>query len=201
MIANPNHNYMSPEEYLEWEEKQPLKYEYMNGKVFAKNEEINSENLALTGRTIAHNEIAVNLTTALKNHLRGKGFKVLMADSKLGVSESGPFHYPDVMVTCNEQDKLAKTVINFPCLIAEVLSPGTEGFDRGQKFQNYRQISTLREYLLVSANQKMVECFRLNEKGLWELSTYGEGDEIELTSIEFRVPIDLIYEDVVFSEK
>ncbi|MBO0350853.1 Uma2 family endonuclease [Phormidium pseudopriestleyi FRX01] len=189
MIANPDRNYMSPEEYLEWEEKQPLKHEYMNGEI-----------IAMTGGTIAHNEIAINLTMALKNHLRGKGCKVLMADSKLEVSESGPFHYPDVMVTCNEQDKLAKTVINFPCLIAEVLSPGTEGFDRGQKFQNYRQISTLREYLLVSANQKMVECFRLNEKGLWELSTYGEGDEIELASVEFRIPIDLIYEEVVFSE-
>jgi Uma2 family endonuclease len=189
MIANPEQNYMSPEEYLEWEEKQPLKHEYINGEI-----------LAMTGGTIAHNEIAVNLTTALKNHLRGKGCKVLMADSKLGVSESGPFYYPDVMVTCNEQDKLAKNVINFPCLIAEVLSPGTEGFDRGQKFQNYRQISSLREYLLVSTDQKMVECFQLNEKGLWELSTYGEGDEIELASIDLRVPVDLIYEEVVFSE-
>ncbi|MCT7976987.1 Uma2 family endonuclease [Laspinema olomoucense] len=189
MIANPDRNYMSPEEYLEWEEQQPLKHEYMNG-----------EAVAMTGRTIAHNEIAVNLTTALKNHLRGKGCKVLMADSKLGVNESGPFYYPDVMVTCNEQDKLAKNVINFPCLIAEVLSPGTEGFDRGQKFQNYRRISSLREYLLVSSDQKIVECFRLNEKGLWELSTYREGDEIELASEEFRVPLDLIYEEVVFSE-
>ncbi len=189
MIANPEQNYMSPEEYLEWEEKQPLKHEYINGEI-----------LAMTGGTIAHNEIAVNLTTALKNHLRGKGCKVLMADSKLGVSESGPFYYPDVMVTCNEQDKLAKNVIKFPCLIAEILSPGTERFDRGQKFQNYRQISSLREYLLVSTDQKIVECFQLNEKGLWELSTYGEGDEIELASIDFRVPVDLIYEEVVFSE-
>ncbi|MCT7982871.1 Uma2 family endonuclease [Laspinema sp. A4] len=188
MITNPDRNYMRPEEYLEWEENQPLKHEYMNGEV-----------VAMTGGTIAHNEIAVNLTTTLKNHLRGKGCKVLMANAKLGVSESGPFYYPDVMVTCNEQDKLAKTMINFPCLIAEVLSPGTEAFDRGQKFQNYRQISTLREYLLVSANQKMVECFRLNEKGLWELSIYGEGEEIELESVEFRVPVDLIYEDVIFS--
>ena len=189
MIANPNPNSMTPEEYLEWEEKQPLKHEYINGEI-----------LAMTGGTIAHNEIAVNLTTALKNHLRGKGCKVLMADSKLGISESGPFYYPDVMVTCNEQDKRAKTMINFPCLIAEVFSPGTEGFDRGQKFQNYRQISTLREYLLVSADQKMVDCFRLNERGLWELSTYREGDEIELASVEFRLPLDLIYEDVVFRE-
>ncbi|WP_254568683.1 Uma2 family endonuclease [Oscillatoria sp. HE19RPO] len=189
MIANPEQNYMSPEEYLEWEEKQPLKHEYMNGEI-----------LAMTGGTIAHAMIASNLFYQLKTHLRGGSCRPLIFDAKVGVSESGPFHYPDVMVTCNEQDKLAKTMINFPCLIVEVLSPGTEGFDRGQKFQNYRRISTLREYVLVSADQKMVECFRLNEKGLWELSTYGEGDEIELASVEFRFPLDLIYEDVVFSE-
>lgn len=187
MIATSGRQYMTPQEYLEWEERQDIKYEYINGEVFA-----------MTGGTIPHNDIALNLASALKYHLRGKGCKVLMADAKLGVSENGPFHYPDVMVTCDERDRQAIKFIQYPCLIAEVLSPGTEGYDRGGKFTHYRSIKTLREYVLIDAQQISVECFRLNEKGIWELHPYTEGDEIHLTSVDFHCPICLLYEDVQF---
>ncbi|AFZ18917.1 Uma2 family endonuclease [Allocoleopsis franciscana] len=186
MVAVSDRQYFTPQEYLDWEEQQSIKYEYIDGEVFA-----------MTGGTIPHNDLAVNLTTALKNHLRGKGCKVSMADAKVGVSERGPFHYPDVMVTCDERDRRAIRVIYYPCLIVEVLSPSTEAKDRGKKFQNYRRISTLKEYVLISAEQKVIECFRLNEKGVWELYTYSEGDEVELKSIDFRCPIELVYEDVM----
>ncbi|MGD1911936.1 MAG: Uma2 family endonuclease [Rivularia sp. (in: cyanobacteria)] len=186
MVAIPNYQYMTPQEYLDWEEQQQLKYEYINGEV-----------VAMTGGTIPHNDIALNLASALKNPLRGKGCKVQMADAKLGVSENGPFHYPDVMVSCDERDKRATKVIYHPCLIVEVLSPSTEAIDRGKKFQNYRQISTLKEYILIGAEQMIVECFRLNEKGLWELQTYNQGDEIDLMSVDFKFPIELLYEDVI----
>lgn len=186
MVAIPNYQCMTPQEYLDWEEQQPLKYEYINGEVFA-----------MMGGTIPHNDVALNLASALKNHVRGKGCKVQIADAKLGVSENGPYHYPDVMVSCDERDKSATKVIYHPCLIVEVLSPSTEGIDRGKKFQNYRQISTLKEYILISAEQIMVECFRLNDKGLWELQTYNQGDEIDLISVNFKCPIELLYEDVI----
>ena len=188
---------MTPQEYLEWEEQQPIKYEYINGEVYA-----------MTGGTLPHNSIAINLTSALKNHLRGKGCKVFMADAKVGVSLQGPFHYPDVMVSCDPQDQRARKIIYHPCLIVEVLSPGTEGFDRGKKFRHYRQIDTLKEYVLIEADKMNVECYRLNEKGKWELTSYSleettaNGTEIEvhLTSLEFRCPISMLYEDVVFPE-
>lgn len=186
MVAIPERQYLTPQDYLDWEEKQLIKYEYIDGEVFA-----------MTGGTIPHNDLAVNLTTALKNHLRGKGCKVSVADAKVGVSERGPFHYPDLMVTCDEQDRRAIRVIYYPCLIVEVLSPSTEAKDRGKKFQNYRRISTLKEYVLISSEQKVIECFRLNEKGVWELYTYSEGDEVELTSVDFRCSIELVYEDVI----
>ena len=189
MLAQLKSQLMTPQEYLEWEEKQPIKYEYINGQVFA-----------MTGGTIPHNDIAVNLTTILKNHLRGKGCKVSMADAKLGVSKDGPFYYPDVMVTCDEQDRCATKVIYHPCLIVEVLSPGTEGSDRGKKFQNYRRIYTLKEYVLIDAQKMMVECFRLNKNGIWELYNYGEKDEVNLTSVELSFPIEILYEDVVLEE-
>ncbi len=186
MVAVPKPDKkMTPQEDLDWEEKQPIKYEYTNGRVFA-----------MTGGTIPHNEIAINLATALKNHLRGKGCKVLMADAKVGVSEQGPFHYPDVMVTCDERDRRATKVIYHPCLLVEVLSPGTEAFDRSKKFQNYRRISTLKEYVLINAQEMGLERFRLNEKGVWEFYNYGEGDEVTLTSVDFSFPIEMLYEDV-----
>ena len=187
MVAIPKYQDMTPEEYLDWEEQQPLKYEYINGEVFA-----------MTGGTVNHGTIGANCHYQLKTHLRGSSSRPFVFDVKLGVSENGPYHYPDVMVSCDERDKRATKVIYYPCLIVEVFSPSTEGIDRGKKFKNYRQISTLKEYILVSTEQMMVECFRLNDKGLWELHTYNQGDEIHLTSVDFKFTIELLYEDVIF---
>ena len=184
MIAHPDQNSLSPQEYLEWEERQDIKYEYINGEVFA-----------MTGGTIPHNDIALNLTLTLKGYLRGR-CRVNMADVKVSVSEDGSFHYPDVVVSCDKRDRQAIKFIQYPCLIVEVLSPGTEAYDRGGKFTQYRRIQTLREYVLIDAETISVECFRLNDKGFWELHPYEAGDEVHLTSVDFHCPISLVYEDV-----
>jgi len=197
MIANPQFRYMTPQEYLEWEEQQPIKYEYINGEAFA-----------MTGGTLPHNSIALNLASALKNHLRPKGCKVFMADAKAMISENGPFHYPDVMVTCDERDRRAIKFVQYPCLIVEVLFPGTEGFDRGKKFTHYRRITTLKEYVLINSQEISIDCYRLNEQNKWELTHYqidettseGTEPEFHLTSVDFRCPISLLYEDVEFPE-
>jgi Uncharacterized protein conserved in cyanobacteria len=102
------------------------------------------------------------------------------------------------MVTCDSRDRTAIQFIQYPCLIVEVLSPSTEGYDRGTKFTYYRRISTLKEYLLIDSQNMNVDCFRLNEKGFWELHPYSETDHIELTSINLKFPLSLVYEDVVF---
>jgi Uma2 family endonuclease len=188
---------MTPQEYLEWEEQQPIKYDYINGEVFA-----------MTGGTLPHNSIALNLASALKNHLRGKGCKVFMADAKVGISQNGPFHYPDVMVSCDPRDRKARKVIYYPCLIVEVLSPATEAFDRGKKFRHYREIATFKEYVLIEADRLNVECYRINEKGKWELTAYspdsitadGTEVEVDLSSVDFCCSMSLLYEDVVFPE-
>jgi Uma2 family endonuclease len=172
----------------------------------------------MTGGTIPHNQVAVNLAALLKSHLRGKGCKVLTSDAKVGISEKGPFHYPDVSVTCDERDsealppsadRLARQFIRYPCLIVEVLSPSTEAVDRGEKFRHYRRLETLREYLLIDPDQMSVECYRLNERGNWELfhfylndSESNAGDcEVLIASVEFKFPLSLLYEDVEFAEK
>ncbi|MEH2410187.1 Uma2 family endonuclease [Nostoc sp.] len=188
MVASPDGNYMTPQEYLEWEEHQDIKYEYINGEVFA-----------MTGGTIPHNSIALNLASALKSHLRGSPCRAFMADAKVGVSENGPFHYPDVVVTYDERDRQAIKFIQYPCLIVEVLSPSTEAYDRGGKFTQYRRIQTLQEYVLIDAEKFSLDCFRINDRGIWELHPYEEGNEIHLTSVDFHFPISLVYEDVQLS--
>ena len=190
MVAAKEHFYMTPEEYLEWEEKQLLKYEYMDGEVYA-----------MTGGTIPHNDITFNFASVLRSYVKEKGCKIQINDAKLQVSEQGPYHYPDVVVSCDERDKKAFKFLQYPCLIIEVLSPSTEGFDRGKKFRNYRKIETLKEYVLVSADQKLIECFRINDKGIWELYSFSENEELQLESINFNCLVELIYEDVILTNE
>lgn len=190
MVASQYLSRMTLQQYLEWEPTQELRYEYVNGQVFA-----------MTGGTIPHNTIAVNLVTALKSHLRGGPCQVFVADVKVGISADGPFHYPDVLVSCDERDQDAIQVIQYPCLIVEVLSPSTEAYDRGGKFAHYRQLTTLQEYVLIEAEKIGVECFRRTSNGRqWEFQTYSVGEEVELESVDFRCPMELLYEGVRFSQ-
>lgn len=193
MIASREPIKLSPADYLAWEAEQPIKYEYLNGEAYA-----------MTGGTLAHNDIAVNLTTLLKSHVRQLGCKVRMADAKVGVTDQGPFFYPDVLVTCDRRDLQAKTLVKHPCLIIEVLSPGTEGYDRGEKFRQYRKLDALREYALVNGDSIGVEIYRLNTQNKWELTPYFPASEtarldVEFTSLNFQCAIADIYEDVEFS--
>ncbi len=185
MIASPDKHYMSPAEYLEWEPQQDLKYEYVNGEAYA-----------MAGGTIPHNAIAINLIAALRNQVRGSACRVLASDAKVGITEQGPFFYPDVLVTCDQRDRRAIQFVQFPCLIVEVLSQTTEAYDRGAKFSQYRRLESLREYVLISSDQISVEIFRLNERGKWELTPYAINDTIQFTSIDFEFSIDLLYEEV-----
>lgn len=93
MIALQYYRGMSPQEYLSWEAEQSYKYEYFHSEVYA-----------VTSGSLPHNDVAVNLTTILRTYLRGKECKVRMSDAKVGISESGPFFYPDVVVSCDERD-------------------------------------------------------------------------------------------------
>ena len=180
----------SPTEYLTWEELQEFRHEYLDGKIYA-----------MTGGTVNHGRIALNIGSILASHLRGSGCMVLNSDVKLQVAESSStsFFYPDISVTCDERDRQASSFISHPCLIIEVLSPSTEAYDRGTKFRKYRRAATLREYVLVSTTDICLDIYRRNEQGKWEIETYLEGDLVELQSINFTAAIEQIYEDIVFS--
>ena len=187
MIANPQLNWMSPQEYLEWEPTQEIRYEYIDGEIFA-----------MTGGTKSHNRIALNLVTALDSYLLEKGCDIYIADVKVQVSLPASYHYPDVVVTCNSRDQDSSQFVQYPCLIVEVLSPSTEAYDRGGKFAQYRKLESLQEYVLIQSEKIGVECFRRNQQGLWVLYPYEQGDTITLESVGFSLPVETLYRQVRF---
>jgi Uma2 family endonuclease len=189
MVANQSQNYISPEEYLQLEELSQIKHEYIQGETYA-----------MAGASDAHVTICINLVTLLRNHVRGSGCRVYMSDMKARIESRNIYYYPDVMVSCDERDKAFQSFKRHPCLIIEVLSKGTEGFDRGDKFADYQNLETLQEYVLINQKRQRVECFRRNAEGLWVLHSYTQGSEIHLASVDFRISMDAIYEDVIFSD-
>ncbi len=187
MISGARIPKMTAAQYLVWESQQELRYEYINGEI-----------VAMTGGTIAHNDIAINLLTILLPKVRASGCRINMADVKLCVNEAGLYYYPDLMVSCHPQDSNARKFIQFPKLIVEVLSPGTADKDRTDKFTDYQSISTLQEYLLISSEKISVECYRRGEGRMWLYYPYTSGDSIDLESLGIRVAIEQLYTGINF---
>lgn len=188
MIATPQQSpKMSFDDYLVWESQQDIRYEYVNSEVFA-----------MTGGTIPHNDIALNLYRALYPHLRSRGCRVNVSDVKVQVSPKSIYYYPDVIVSCDPQDLNARKFIQNPKLIVEVLSPGTSAKDRGEKFTYYLTIPSLQEYILIDSETISVERYCRGDGRMWLYYPYQAGDTITLSSIEFEFPIELLYEGIVF---
>ena len=180
----------TPEEYFAWEEQQLERHEYIDGEVYA-----------MSGGTINHGDIALNFGALLKSHMRGRGCKTLNSDCRVSIVGSTKYVYPDLSVTCDERDQTTAQYITYPCLIVEVLSPGTEAYDRGNKFKMYRRNPSLQEYVLVSAEMIEIELFRKTDTDDWRIINYQAGDTVELKSINLICPIEQIYEDIVFFEQ
>ncbi|HLP88683.1 MAG TPA: Uma2 family endonuclease [Nostocaceae cyanobacterium] len=188
MTVNQFNPYLSPEEYLELEKSSPIKHEYIQGQIYA-----------MAGASDAHVTITANLVTLLRNHIRGTGCRVYVADMKARIESLDIFYYPDIMVTCDQRDRDFEYFKRYPNLIIEVLSPATEALDRGDKFSDYQELETLQEYVLVSQNRQRIDCFRRNSESRWVLYNYRENQELELTSINFKCPVSDVYEDVTLS--
>lgn len=189
MIASPEPNYLTPEEYLQLEETSPVKHEYIDGCIYA-----------MAGAQDPHVTIAGNLFALLRSHVRGTGCRVYIADMKARIESWNRYFYPDVMVTCDPRDQETPGYKRFPTLIVEVLSDSTEAFDRGDKFADYQEIETLKEYVLINTKRQRVECFRRNAEGLWVLQTFTSQAKIfQLQSLNFEGTIAELYEDVTFA--
>jgi Uma2 family endonuclease len=186
MVALPDRILMSAEEYLVWEPTQEERYEYWDGEV-----------VMMSGATRNHNRVSLNFSKLLDDALADRSCEVYIVDVKVQVEPGQKYFYPDVVVTCDERDDNPQ-LIQFPCLIIEVLSPSTEAADRGKKFAKYRQSPTLQEYVLVQVAQPGVEVFRRNEQGKWVLSEYNLDDKLQLESVDVEIAIAHLYRQVQF---
>lgn len=175
--------------YLDWEPKQEQRYEYIDGAIFA-----------MTGGSIAHNDIALNIYRALYPHARERGCRINVADVKVQAHQNTRYFYPDLVVTCSEGDLRARNFIQNPLAIVEVLSPGTANYDRSLKFKYYRQIASLQDYVLVDSESISVEIYQRGEGKMWKYFAYNEGELIVLPSLDLEVPIDLFYEGIAIQE-
>ena len=186
MIALPN--YFSSDEYLQWEEQQDEKHEYVDGQIYA-----------MAGASENHVIITDNFSAILVTQLRGSQCRSFSSDMKVYILEKNIYYYPDLLITCDERDRLNKQYKSYPCLIIEVLSESTEAKDRGAKFANYQTLESLQEYVLVSQWEKRVEVFRRTDRQFWLLQTLTGEDSIELQSINLSIPVQEIYDGVEFS--
>lgn len=177
----------SLQDYLDWEEKQDGRHEFVAGEVFA-----------MTGARATHNLVAGAIYMALRQALRGSPCQVFIEGMKVQIQAADAVLYPDVLVTCDPVDRgpdaeLAKTA---PRLVVEVLSDSTAAYDRGRKFELYQRLPSLQEYLLVEPERRHVDLFRRGADGLWVLHPAGPEGQIELASVGLALPLEVIYEDV-----
>ncbi len=178
------------EEYLAKERAAEGKSEYYRGQIFA-----------MAGGSPRHNTISVNITSSLRGRLRGSPCRPFNSDQRIRIQANGLTTYPDVSVVCGEfqVDSVDRDAIVNPRVIFEVLSQSTESYDRGKKFELYRQLDSLEEYILVSQDEALVERFSRRENGAWLLTVIkGLDAELELQSVAINLPLSEIYEDVKF---
>jgi Uma2 family endonuclease len=174
----------TPEEYLALERKATTRSEYVNGEIYA-----------MAGASREHNYIAGDLFGELRTQLRGRGCALFMSDMRIRVNPTGLYTYPDVVVACGQPrfDDAQVDVLLNPTVIAEVLSPSTEAYDRGAKFAHYRYLESLQEYVLIAQDRMWIEHFARMGKQ-WLLTVFNRpGEVVLLPSIECAVPLSEIY--------
>lgn len=193
MVAIPQEQeplHMTEAEYLEFERKSDIKHEFLNGRVWA-----------MAGASWEHNQIVMAASALLFSQLRGKSCTVNPSDQRLKVMKTGLNTYPDISIVCGEPVFAGNefdTITN-PTVIIEILSPSTEAYDRGDKFQHFREIETLQEYLLISQDKARIEGYRKQTDGRWLLiDVVGLDNSYELSSIDCTLALSDVYENVTF---
>lgn len=176
---------MTEEEYLAFEETSEQKHEYFQGEVFA-----------MAGVSNQHNEIFTNLFGTLSYLLKGKPCRPYGSDKRLKIPENSLYTYPDISIYCNatapfEMANASKK----PTVLIEILSESTKDYDRGRKFKFYRNIPSLKEYILIDSESISVEIFRLNSAGHWELEEYkSKGQNLFISTLNVTIPLLEVYE-------
>jgi Uma2 family endonuclease len=177
----------SIEEYLEMENAATEKHEYYKGEIFA-----------MSGAKLQHNIVSANILATLHQKLKGKPCRPFNSEMRIHIEKNTLFTYPDISVICGDVETLNDDDMNAlnPTVIFEVLSPSTKNYDRGDKFNLYKDIPTLKEYVLVDPDVISIEAWYINDLGNWESIAYKKsGDVLDLSSIHTKLTIEEIYYD------
>jgi len=192
---------LTPEEYLAIERKAETKSEYFAGEMFPLGSRGKSHDVfAMTGATRRHNLVAGNVFAALHRQLAERPCEVYPSDMRVRVPATTLYTYPDVTVVCGEpkfEDDYLDTLLN-PIVIVEVLSDSTEAYDRGKKFEQYQQIETLCEYVLVSQEPYRIEQYVRQAAAQWlYMETHRAEDVVKLSSINCELAVKDVYAKVI----
>jgi len=179
--------FLSEQDYLTGEETAEFKHEYINGEVWA-----------MVGASDAHVTIAMNLAFLLKQKLKDSPCRSYISDMKVKVASANAYFYPDVLVSCEQKDKQNTHYKEYPVFIAEILSPSTEAYDRGDKFKLYRQLASLEEYWLIDAQKMSLDCFTRQQNNDWSLHSYEQASQIlQLPTLKLSIQLTDLYESVL----
>lgn len=179
-------HFISEEEYLALEEKSLEKHEYFDGRMYA-----------MAGATPAHNLIAFNIAGSLSSRLRGLPCHGAGSDQRVKIEASGLKTYPDVLIVCPPErydERDPNSLLN-PKVIIEVLSPSTEHYDRTDKFDHYKQIAELSDYILVAQDRVRVEHYTRGQGDSWTVRSFNQrAHTLSLPSTSIELPLDEIYD-------
>jgi len=175
---------MTLQAYLDWENAQDTKNEFVQGEIFA-----------MTGGRRAHGRVVSNLNWRLAEALNGSPCQVFAEGMKVQVADDSIL-YPDVFVTCDAADLATDQIFRNPKLVVEVLSPSTQAYDRSRKFALYRRLPSLQEYILVDPETRRVEAFRRTAQNQWVLHDMSDGQTMEAASIGCQVALAAVFQGV-----
>jgi Uma2 family endonuclease len=189
MTAIPNSK-MTLEEYLEFDYNSEGRFEYVNGDV-----------IEMSGGSPEHALLSSQFGRVLGNKIAPKGCLVYSSDVKIKVPVVPTYRYADVSALCGKpvyQDYFKQRLLINPTLIAEVLSPSTESYDKDKKFREYKSIESLKEYLLISQEEVFVTLYSKYNEKFWFQSQYESGETLKLESLDCELSVDEIYAGITF---
>ena len=197
-MIQPAKKHYTPEEYMALEEVADYKSEYYEGQIYA-----------MSGGSVPHSTICVNLLTELGQKFKKQPCRVFNSDLRILVQQNGLYTYPDVAVVCgelqyaaNKDGSLRNDTITNPVLLAEVLSPSTKNYDQGGKFAMYRTLPSLQHYLLLDSERIYLDHYQKTAQG-WLLRTYQSRDDslpLALGGSRFKLNLTALYNKVTFDE-
>lgn len=190
----PQTRLYTPEEYLALEEKASVKSEFYRGRIYQ-----------MTGATINPNRIVYNLSGLFYQALNGKSCEAFIGDMRLLVKSNGLYTYPDLIVVCGPPDLVIgrKDTLTNPILIIEVLSDSTDRYDRTDKFELYKGLDSLQNYVLVDQHRPYIQVFRRleNEPNLWVLESFsGLESQVRFPALDTTLSLADIYKRVEWPE-